>query len=71
MRCSREHIVQTPSTQQARTTRENVELLRRDVVECGDISLEVLREHFLRDVCKPIRELADGSYVSTCPRIYK
>ena len=36
---------------------EYVELLSRDVVESRDVSLEVLRQHLLRHVLKPVCEL--------------
>ena len=30
------------------------------MVKCGHIRLEVLREHFLRHVCEPVRQLRQG-----------
>ena len=39
------------------TTREDIQLAARDVIPIGDVVLEVLRNHFLGRVCKPIREL--------------
>ena len=47
------------------TAGENIQLLARDVVECRDARLEVLRQDLLRHMCEPIRELrvAEGMTV--------
>ena len=50
-----------------RTIREHVELLGRDVVESRNVSLEVLRQHLLRHVLKPVREL-NTKQLTACSR---
>lgn len=48
-----------------RGAREDVELLGWDMVERGDVGLEVLGEHFLGDVREPVGEL-EGGVLAEC-----
>ena len=50
-------VLDRGGARRGRLTGENVEFRAWDIVKCRHVRLEVLSEDFLRNVCRPVRQL--------------